>query len=182
MISQSQWPCGLRHELFSLARTLGSWVWISLKAWMSVLCEFILFFLCVGCSLVMGWSPVQGVLLLCIGSRNWKSGQGPTKGCRAIIIIIVFMIKSNMGLCVPANVSLICYFCLPRLYVQNCSNVFNSWPFFSMWSTSGVSLIVLYACPVSVLGIHWFLFICFCGLNVFFESYFECLSSYQLYP
>jgi hypothetical protein len=40
---QSQWPRGLRHELSSLAWTLGSWVWIPLKAWMSVLCAFILF-------------------------------------------------------------------------------------------------------------------------------------------
>jgi hypothetical protein len=30
------WPRGLRHELSSLARTLGSWVRISLEAWMSV--------------------------------------------------------------------------------------------------------------------------------------------------
>jgi hypothetical protein len=42
--------------------------------------------LCVWRSLATGWSPVQGVLSLCIGSKNWKSGQGPTKGCRAIII------------------------------------------------------------------------------------------------
>jgi hypothetical protein len=35
--SPSQWPRGLRHELSSLARTLGSWVRIQLKAWMSVL-------------------------------------------------------------------------------------------------------------------------------------------------
>jgi hypothetical protein len=33
---RSQWPCGLRHELSSLARTLESWVRIPLKAWMSV--------------------------------------------------------------------------------------------------------------------------------------------------
>jgi hypothetical protein len=35
--SQSQWSRGLRHELFSLARMLGSWIRIPLKAWMSVL-------------------------------------------------------------------------------------------------------------------------------------------------
>jgi hypothetical protein len=41
--------------------------------------------LCVGSSLATGWSPVQGFLLtVCIGSMNWRSGQGPTKGCRAI--------------------------------------------------------------------------------------------------
>jgi hypothetical protein len=35
-ISRSQWPRGLRHELSSLARTLGLWVRIPLRAWMSV--------------------------------------------------------------------------------------------------------------------------------------------------
>jgi hypothetical protein len=30
--------------------------------------------------------------LLRIGSKNWKSGQGPTKRCRAIIIIIIIII------------------------------------------------------------------------------------------
>jgi hypothetical protein len=39
--SRSQRPCGLRHELSSLAGTLGSWVQIPLKARMSV-CAFIL--------------------------------------------------------------------------------------------------------------------------------------------
>jgi hypothetical protein len=34
--------------------------------------------------LAKGWSPVQGVLPTVY--RNWKSGQGPTKGFRAIII------------------------------------------------------------------------------------------------
>jgi hypothetical protein len=45
MISRSQWPRGLRHELSSLARTLGSWARILFKAWMSVLCVFIVFVL-----------------------------------------------------------------------------------------------------------------------------------------
>jgi hypothetical protein len=39
--SRSQWPRGLRHELSSLAPTLGSWIRIPLNAWMSV-CAFIL--------------------------------------------------------------------------------------------------------------------------------------------
>jgi hypothetical protein len=43
-----QWPRGLRCELSSLARTLRSWVWIPLKAWMSV-CAFILCLCCSGC-------------------------------------------------------------------------------------------------------------------------------------
>jgi hypothetical protein len=46
---QSQWPHSLRHELSLLAQTLGSWVRIPLKAWMSVLCAFILCFCCSVC-------------------------------------------------------------------------------------------------------------------------------------
>jgi hypothetical protein len=34
--SRSQWPRSLRHEKSSPARTLGSWIGIPLKAWMSV--------------------------------------------------------------------------------------------------------------------------------------------------
>jgi hypothetical protein len=45
--SRSQLPRGLRHELSSLARTLGSWARIPLKAWMSVCVYsiFVLFFM-----------------------------------------------------------------------------------------------------------------------------------------
>jgi hypothetical protein len=35
-LSRSQWPLGLRHELSSPARTLGSWVRIPLETWMSI--------------------------------------------------------------------------------------------------------------------------------------------------
>jgi hypothetical protein len=35
-LGRSQWPRSLRHELPSLARTLGSWVPIPLEVWMSV--------------------------------------------------------------------------------------------------------------------------------------------------
>jgi hypothetical protein len=45
----SQWPRGLRHELSSLARTLGSWAEIPLKAWMSALGAFILCLCCSVC-------------------------------------------------------------------------------------------------------------------------------------
>jgi hypothetical protein len=51
----------LRHELSSLARTLGSWVPIPLKAWMSV-CVYSVFVL--GRGLAVGWSPIHGVLLI----------------------------------------------------------------------------------------------------------------------
>jgi hypothetical protein len=43
------WPRGLMHELSSPLRTLGSWVWIPLKAWISVMCAFILSLCCYVC-------------------------------------------------------------------------------------------------------------------------------------
>jgi hypothetical protein len=43
------WPRDLRHELSSLARMLGSWVRIPLKAVMFVLCPFILCLCCFMC-------------------------------------------------------------------------------------------------------------------------------------
>jgi hypothetical protein len=42
---QSQWPRVIRLDMSSLVRTLGSWVRIPLKAWMSLYCAFILFVL-----------------------------------------------------------------------------------------------------------------------------------------
>jgi hypothetical protein len=36
MFGRAQWPHSIRHVLSSLARTLGLWVRIPLKAWMSV--------------------------------------------------------------------------------------------------------------------------------------------------
>jgi hypothetical protein len=82
-VSLSQWPPGLRREISSLTRKLGSWVWIPLKAWMSV-CAYSVFMLsCVGSGLATGWSRIQGVLPIAYRLWNWKRGQGPTKGCRA---------------------------------------------------------------------------------------------------
>jgi hypothetical protein len=51
---QSQWSRGLRHELSSLARTLGSWVRIPLKASMSVYVYTMFVLLCVGSGLATG--------------------------------------------------------------------------------------------------------------------------------
>jgi hypothetical protein len=61
--SRSQWPSGLRHELSSLVRTLGSWVQILLKAWMSV-CVYSVFVLFCVYVAALRWAepPVQGIL------------------------------------------------------------------------------------------------------------------------
>jgi hypothetical protein len=40
--------------------------------------------LCVGGSLATGWSPSKKSYRLCIGLRNWKCGEGQTKGWTAI--------------------------------------------------------------------------------------------------
>jgi hypothetical protein len=76
--SRSRWPRGLRHELFSLARMLGSWVRIPLKAWMSV-CVCVRYRPCDGL-ITCPRSPIVDVKRL----RNWRRVQGPTKGCRAV--------------------------------------------------------------------------------------------------
>jgi hypothetical protein len=39
-----------------------------------------LFYVCVGSGFATGWSPVQGVLPTVYKIKNWKSGEGPTKG------------------------------------------------------------------------------------------------------
>jgi hypothetical protein len=59
---RSLWPRGLRHELSSPARTLGSWVRIPLEPWMPVCVYSVCAVLCGGRGLVTRWSPVQGVL------------------------------------------------------------------------------------------------------------------------
>jgi hypothetical protein len=99
-LGRSQWHRNLKHELPPPAQTLGSWVRIPLKEWMSV-CVYSMFVLfCVGSGLATGWSPVQGVLLTVYRIKKLKSGQGPTKGCRSIIIISY--LGSSVGNCVKA--------------------------------------------------------------------------------
>jgi hypothetical protein len=94
---RSQWPRVLRHELSSLARTLGSCVRIPLKACMSVLRALfrVCVVLCVDRGLATGWSLVQGILPTVYRIKILKRSQGPTNGCRAIIIIIIIIIISQ---------------------------------------------------------------------------------------
>jgi hypothetical protein len=85
-ISRSQWLRGLRHELSSLARTLGSWVRIPLKAWMSM-CAFILCLL--SCVLV---AALRRADLSCksptvCAKKDYETeeeARAQQKGCRAI--------------------------------------------------------------------------------------------------
>jgi hypothetical protein len=75
----------MKYELSSPVQTLGPWARIPLEAPMSV-CVYSVFVLsCVCRSLATGWSPVEGVLhIVHRVTRLKKSGQGPTKSCRAI--------------------------------------------------------------------------------------------------
>jgi hypothetical protein len=54
--SRSQWPRGLRHDPSSPPRKLGSWVRISLEAWMFVCVRLfcVRVFLCLGSGLATG--------------------------------------------------------------------------------------------------------------------------------
>jgi hypothetical protein len=49
--------------------------------------------MCVGRGLETGWSPVQGVLPTVYRTKKLKKRPCPTKGCRAIIIIIIYHYK-----------------------------------------------------------------------------------------
>jgi hypothetical protein len=99
--SRSQWTRGLRHKLSSLTLTLKSWVRIPLKAWISVLCAFIL---CLCCS-VCRQRPCDGLIPRPRRPTDYvqdqeteKKGQGPTKGWRAKIIqfnSLLFMCRVN---------------------------------------------------------------------------------------
>jgi hypothetical protein len=51
---------------------------------MSVCVYSVCVVVCVGSGLATGWSPVLGVLPIMYRLWNWKSCQGPTKGCRTI--------------------------------------------------------------------------------------------------
>jgi hypothetical protein len=83
--SRSQWPRCLRRELSSLAQTLGKWVRIPLEAWMSVSVYSVFVLSCVYvAALRQADPPSKESYGLCKRSRNWKSGQGPRKGCRVI--------------------------------------------------------------------------------------------------
>jgi hypothetical protein len=79
-------------------RSLERWDrgFIPLKAWLSVLvCVYSVFVLLCMCVEVLRRAdpPSKESYRLCIGSSNWKSCQGPTKGCRAIIILIIIYLS-----------------------------------------------------------------------------------------
>jgi hypothetical protein len=82
----------LRPEPSSPDRTLGSWVRIPLKAWMPVCIYSVFMFWAYVAALRRTDYSSKDSYRLCIRSRNWKSGQGPTKGCRAIDIQICMLL------------------------------------------------------------------------------------------
>jgi hypothetical protein len=79
----TQWPHGLRHEPSSPARTLGSWVRITLESWIAV-CIYFVFVLCMQvAALRQVDSPPEESYRLCIDHETEKA-TNVHKGCRAI--------------------------------------------------------------------------------------------------
>jgi hypothetical protein len=95
------WPCNTCYqETWQRPITVAAWseewtVFACSNAWIvhskptrGVYVIVRLFSICVVLSIDRGFatdsSPIQGVLPCMYRLRNWKSGQGPTKGCRAI--------------------------------------------------------------------------------------------------
>jgi hypothetical protein len=76
-IGQSQRPRGLVHEMTSPSQTVGSWVRVTLVAWMSVRVSSVFVLSCVGSGLATGWSPVRGVLPTVCSSRLILMGNRP---------------------------------------------------------------------------------------------------------
>jgi hypothetical protein len=73
---------GVRHEPSSPARTLGSWIRISLEAWMSVCVYSVFVLFCVQVATLRRVDPPsREYYRLCMGLRNWKAAKTPTKGC-----------------------------------------------------------------------------------------------------
>jgi hypothetical protein len=83
----SQWPAARSEAWTVFARSntgiVGSKPIRGMEVCVRFFCACVV--RCVGSGLATAWALVEGVLLtVYIGLRNWKSGQGPTKGCRAI--------------------------------------------------------------------------------------------------
>jgi hypothetical protein len=76
----STWPRELRHELSSLAGTLGSWVRIPPNAWMSVCLFYVCVVLIVGSGLATGWSPFHRVLPTVYKIKKLKKLPRSNKG------------------------------------------------------------------------------------------------------
>jgi hypothetical protein len=62
----------------------------------------------------------------------WGNGEGTRDVLVCVFCCVVFMFKSNVGLCVSVYVSFVCSFCLLRLCVWKRSRVFNRGPFFGV--------------------------------------------------
>jgi hypothetical protein len=79
-LAGSLWPHGLRHELSSPARKLGSWVRIPLEAWISLCVYSVCAVLSVGSGLATCWSPVRGGLPTVYRITKLKNQPGLNKG------------------------------------------------------------------------------------------------------
>jgi hypothetical protein len=79
-LCRSQWLRGLRHELSSLARILGSWIRIPLMAWMSVCVYSVFVLFCVQvAALRRADSPSKESYGLCKKIKKLKKGPRSNK-------------------------------------------------------------------------------------------------------
>jgi hypothetical protein len=96
--SLSQWPRGLRHELSPPAQTLGSWVPIPLDVWTPVCVYSVCVVLCAGRGLLMGWSPVKGVVSTVYRIKELKKRPTPNKWAVEPLIIIIIIRATHISL------------------------------------------------------------------------------------
>jgi hypothetical protein len=113
----SQWPRCLEHKLSLLARTLVSWVRITLKAWMSVCVYYVFLLFCIGSGLATDWSPVQRVLPIVCRIKKLKKRPRSSKKTRSIDGLVRIVLPLNFFS--PSSVSI---FRLPRVFYRCCSS------------------------------------------------------------
>jgi hypothetical protein len=133
-VSRSQWPRGLSHEMSSPAWTLGSWVTISLQAWMFV-CVYSVFVLsCEVAALRRAdhSSKESYQLSISVRLRNFiRKGLGPIWAVSAIgwmdgyltvtffnySLICVLVFEKSTSLDASQQNVVYFFYCMPYLWV-----------------------------------------------------------------
>jgi hypothetical protein len=100
---RSHWPCGLRHGPSLLTRTLGSWVLIPLKAWMSVCVYSVFVFFCMWvAALRRADPPSKEFYRLCTDKGSGKMRPRSTRATEPWIRVDRFLWPADIiGRCFP---------------------------------------------------------------------------------